>query len=212
MRDIQKGQEPQSLTQHRSNTHSDYNNYPHKDDLRQALVLEQGGICCYCMQRIRPNSDDMKIEHWHSQSPNKYPNKQLDYANLLGACKGGEGQGTPHKQQHCDTRKSDSDLSRNPANSAHQIEPLLKYLPDGTIISTDPQFDQELNDVLNLNLPLLINNRKAVLDAFTKALSGNVGNLAWQRILRKWENNNGGELEAYCGIVIFYIRRKLNRG
>ena len=33
-------------------------------------------------------------------------------------------------------------------------------------MSHDGQLNQELNAVLNLNLPVLINNRKAVLDAF----------------------------------------------
>jgi hypothetical protein len=63
MRNIQKGSEPKSLTEHRCNTHSDYDNYADKEDLRVSLVKEQRGICCYCMQRIRSNSDDMKIEH-----------------------------------------------------------------------------------------------------------------------------------------------------
>ena len=28
----------------------------------------------------------MKVEHWHSRY--RYSNEQLDYSNLLGACKG----------------------------------------------------------------------------------------------------------------------------
>lgn len=53
MRNIQKKSEPKSLTQHRANTNSDYDNYPQKQDLRDTLVGEQKGICCYCMQRIK---------------------------------------------------------------------------------------------------------------------------------------------------------------
>lgn len=52
MRNIRKGSEPASLTRHRCNTNSDYDNYPEKDELRESLVKEQRGICCYCMQRI----------------------------------------------------------------------------------------------------------------------------------------------------------------
>ena len=63
MRNIQKQSEPQSLTQHRCQSNADYDNYADKDDLRRSLVAEQKGICCYCMQRIRPTSQEMKIEH-----------------------------------------------------------------------------------------------------------------------------------------------------
>ena len=116
MRAIQKGTEPTSLARHRSSSSgdyvADYDNYQHKDELRQSLVTEQGKICCYCMQRIEPTENGMKIEHWHSQR--HYPTERLDYANLLGACLGGEGQ--PPNQQHCDTRKGESELSKNPAN------------------------------------------------------------------------------------------------
>lgn len=41
MRNIQKKSEPKSLTQHRANTNSDYENYPQKQDLRDTLVGEQ---------------------------------------------------------------------------------------------------------------------------------------------------------------------------
>jgi uncharacterized protein (TIGR02646 family) len=91
MRNIHKNPEPTSLTQHRCNTNTDYDNYAEKDDLRESLVNEQRWICCYCMQRIYPNLENMKIEHNKSQSPNKFPEKQLDYGNLLGACLGGTG-------------------------------------------------------------------------------------------------------------------------
>jgi hypothetical protein len=61
MRNIQKTPEPTSLTQHRCNTNTDYDNYAEKNELRESLVNEQRGICCYCMQRIQPDSDKMQI-------------------------------------------------------------------------------------------------------------------------------------------------------
>jgi uncharacterized protein (TIGR02646 family) len=103
MRAIQKSDEPPSLTQHRASGNAyyvpDYDNYQRKDDLRDSLVAEQGAICCYCLQRIRPTQDGMKIEHWHCQR--HHGDEQLDYGNLLGACLGGQGQ--PPDRQHCDT-------------------------------------------------------------------------------------------------------------
>ncbi|HQN20060.1 MAG TPA: hypothetical protein PKV86_13000, partial [Syntrophobacteraceae bacterium] len=80
MRAITKGAEPPSLTAHRQTPNCDYDNYPDKAALRQALVREQRGICCYCMGRIRNDSTEMKIEHWRCQSG--YPDEQLIYRNL----------------------------------------------------------------------------------------------------------------------------------
>ena len=141
MRNIQKKSEPKSLTQHRANTNSDYDNYPQKQDLRDTLVGEQKGICCYCMQRIKAESKKMKIEHWQCQD--RYPHQQLDYNNLLGACLGGEGQ--EPERQHCDTKKGNRDLLYNPANRFDDVESKLRFLRDGTIESDDPQFNQEIN-------------------------------------------------------------------
>ena len=98
MRAIVKGPEPPSLTAYRLAPHGGYEDYPDKDALQRSLSAEQRGLCCYCMGRIRPDADSMKIEHWRSQA--RYPDEQLSYRNLLGACRGGEGQ--PRGRQHCD--------------------------------------------------------------------------------------------------------------
>jgi len=204
MRAIQKGKEPHSLTQHRLTSHTDYCNYVEKDELRASLVAEQQGLCCYCMQRIHPQVGSMKIEHWHCRD--LYEAEQLNYANLLGACMGNEGQ--PYKQQHCDTRKDNEELSRNPANPAHRVEEWVRYLGNGRIESSDPQFDRELNEVLNLNLPFLVNNRKAVIDGFTRSLPpGTLSKAVWQKKLKEW--SEAQEPREYCGVVIYWLRKKL---
>jgi hypothetical protein len=41
--------EPKSLRLHRQKSVSNYDNYAEKDDLRRALLEEQGYLCCYCM-------------------------------------------------------------------------------------------------------------------------------------------------------------------
>jgi uncharacterized protein (TIGR02646 family) len=211
VRDINKGQEPANLTQHRCNQHSDYENYNEKDELREALVTEQQGLCCYCMGRIKENSNSMKIEHWHCQA--NYPVEQLDYQNLLGACRGGEGQ--PISKQHCDTRKGNHDLKWNPANPLHAIEAQIKYGMDGTISSNDTDFNRQLDEVLNLNLPVLKNHRKGVLD----------GVLAWwrkkknrlhappprdqiQSQIDKYNCDNG-VLAPYCQVAVWWLNQKI---
>ena len=206
MRNIQKGDEPHSLTHHRKAPHSDYVNYTDKDLLRQHLVNEQRGICCYCMSRIRATAGEMKIEHW--QCREHYPERQLDYSNLLGACNGGEGR--PGREQHCDTRKGQEDLSIHPADPACNVERLIKFPGSGKIRSDDPDVDRQLNKVLNLNHPQLVANRKATLISFCDAIGKTKRNNGWfQRKLAEWRGDGGGELHPFSQVVVYYLCKKL---
>ena len=211
MRTITKGDEPASLVKHRATAHADYENYPDKDTLRSHLVREQRGLCCYCLSRIRPTADTMKIEHWHGQD--EFSGEQLDYSNLLGACLGDPRQ--PDALQHCDTRKRNRLLTKNPANPAQRIENLVRYEGDGRIVSDDTAFNGELETVLNLNTAFLKNNRKATLDAFRLMLEKRGGGL--QRItLEKWLRDWNGEsqtseLQPFCMVVVYWLRKRLDR-
>ncbi|HEY1184009.1 MAG TPA: hypothetical protein VGE89_07480 [Bryobacteraceae bacterium] len=210
MRVIVKGKEPASLVEFRSAPGGNYDGYKDKDTLRRCLVKEQRGLCCYCLSRIRPEPGSMKIEHWHSQD--RYEAEQLDYGNLLGACMGNEGKA--HWDQHCDTRKGDRDLSRNPANPMHRVDDLVRFAGDGTVFSSDPAFDAELNDVLKLNLKFLMNNRKSALDAFKTALDkrGQLSQTTLKKWLREWNGESDvGELREFCQVVVYWLRKRLAR-
>ena len=208
MRVIAKGPEPHSLTTHRLTQHADYDNYPDKDALRHALVSEQRWLCCYCMGRIKPTGSEMKIEHWRCQD--NYRDEQLDYRNLLGACRGGEG--LPLGLQHCDTRKGNSDLLRNPADPAHAIEGWVQYGSDGTIKSNDVMFDGQLNEVLNLNLAFLKNHRKGVLDAVLHWWRRHkpVQKERIEREVRRYEPAEG-QLAPYRQVAVWWLNRKLTQ-
>jgi len=201
---ITKGVAPNSLTKHRAQAHSDYNNYAQKDELRAALVGEQKGLCCYCTGRIRAVSNAMKIEHWQCQTT--YPQQQLVYGNLLGACLGGEG--SSPTEQHCDTRKASRDLKWNPANIAHAIESRLRYLADGTVKSTDDEFNTQINDVLGLNLGYLKNSRKAVLDAMLSWWHSTPN--ARQRVQQQIDHRtNAAEHQPFSPVAVWFLRQKL---
>ena len=216
MRAITKGPEPTSLTAHRQRPHGDYANYRDKDELRRALVTEQRGLCCYCTGRIRAEQAAMKIEHWRCQA--RYPDRQLDYRNLLASCHGrvcGPGGQPPHLQ-HCDTKKGDSDLERNPADPDHRIETRIRYEPDGAIRS-EADFDDQLNEVLNLNLAVLRNNRAGVLDAvldWWKREKVRIGRpVPRDRFVRERDKRIGGDgvLAPYCQVAVWWLNQKLDR-
>lgn len=214
MRAIPKGPEPASLTAHRQTPHCDYDNYAAKDDLRHALVTEQRGLCCYCMGRIRNGPTTMKIEHWRSRT--RHPDEQLNYRNLLGACLGGHAQ--PKPLQHCDTRKGNIDILWNPADPTHHIETRVRYELDGSVRSDDAAFNAQLDDVLNLNLPLLKNNRKGIYDAvlewWRKEKSQRHGTVPRELIEReraRYDNAADTELVPYSRVAVWLLGQKLAR-
>ncbi|MCY3838575.1 MAG: TIGR02646 family protein [Gammaproteobacteria bacterium] len=211
MREIAKGPEPSSLTAHR-NSLGNYGNYNDKDALRRKLVKEQRGLCCYCMDRIR-DDQDTKIEHWRPQS--RYPEQQLVYRNLLAACPGGMGERKRKSQQHCDTHKGSQDLSWNPADPSHEIETRIRYRLDGSIWSDEGAFDAELNNVLNLNVAVLKNHRRGMLDDIAKwyerANERKGATRSWlQHQREKWLPERG-ELKPYCQIVVWFLDQRFSR-
>jgi hypothetical protein len=163
------------------------------------------------MGRIRNDQNAMKIEHWHSQA--RYPNEQLTFRNLLGACIGGEGQ--PGHLQHCDSRKGDSDLLWNPADPGHHIETRIRYEFDGSIRSDEPIFDAQLREVLNLNLAWLKNSRKGVLDAILGWWKGEKARLrgpvprAWFVRERDARIRGDRDLQPYCQVAVWWLEQRL---
>lgn len=203
MRTIQKGLEPATLTHHRKQPHANYDNYTDKTALRQALVTEQRGLCCYCQSRIRATPEGMKIEHWQCQA--NYPARQIDFSNLHGACLGGNGRS--EREQHCDTCKGNNDLCFSVCDTAHPIERQIRFLGDGKISANDAAIDEALNVVLNLNLPRLMSNRKAVLAAFQQRLQ-NGRPFDPARELPKWDGSALGDLPEFAQVVVYWLRKK----
>ena len=204
MRNIQKGKEPPELLAYRKLPGAHYAGFRDLDALRKCIVEEQRGLCCYCMGRIHSTAAGMKIEHCESQE--QYPARQLDYSNLLGACKGGEG--GSRKVQHCDTSKGGQSLSFNPSASDFDVEARIQCLGNGKIEADNDDIRRELEQKLNLNLAMLVTSRVAVLNAF-KAYLKNVKKFDPAKELRKWDGSEAGSLERYAQIVVYYLRKKL---
>lgn len=223
MRKIVKGNEPRSLGVYRRTKPTDYKNFRDKQTLREYLVKEQRGICCYCMGRIKPNESTMKIEHFLSHSG--HPNFRLVYSNLFGACLGNM---KANADEHCDTLKKSKKFNYHMCNSV-SIHDEIKYKLNGEIYSDNVQLYNEIgkpyyyNDnkdlikphgILNLNMPELIRVRKSTLDGFIKAnLTGKIGPLDQTKLKRfrdKWAGiSHSDELEPYCMIVVHYLDKKI---
>ncbi|MDM8559374.1 retron system putative HNH endonuclease [Candidatus Parabeggiatoa sp. HSG14] len=212
MKQIKKADEPASLLTHRKKSHANYDNYPEKDDLRDSLVKEQGYICCYCMQRIVPDAEKMKIEHRQPQT--KYPELQLDYQNLLASCKGNDG-GPKHLPRHCDTNKGDQEITIDPVDKLKNCERVIKYRRNGRIYSDDPVINHELNDILNLNTQTLVNCREAIRVQIIKELTNIRGKKsAWtssdiKAKIQQYENKINGKYRPFCQVVIYFLKKRI---
>ena len=77
---IKKRTEPSSLKEYRSQPNATYEGFRDKDDIRKALLKEQGCLCAYCMSRR--TKENMKIEYWSPQNPEDGDGeaKALDYS------------------------------------------------------------------------------------------------------------------------------------
>ncbi|MBD0346070.1 MAG: TIGR02646 family protein, partial [Coleofasciculus sp. Co-bin14] len=192
MRYINKGKEPESLTKWKALANEDWTpTYDglcgqEKTDLYNALLREQGFICCYCGMRIsRENSDidedtsetgkdTCHIEHLKPQSV--YPELALEYKNLLASCQA-ERDTVPRPPVRCGYKKGDwydnhqmvSPLDENCAN-------FFRYSASGEILPTDELDKQEAAktsiEKLGLDIEKLRLMRSAPIDGALLAIEG----------------------------------------
>lgn len=208
MKYILKGNEPRSLLEHKVQVGANYDNSP-KEDIREALLEEQGNLCCYCLKRI--TKGDMKIEHWKPQHP--YVELELVYKNMLGACYGNEGK--PKHLQCCDTYKGNTEITINPLSTS--CESFIKFTYDGRVVSDNVDINRDLNQTLNLNIQSIVNNRKSVIDGVMETLERKYPKQQWtkaiiQKELNKWDSKNPeGKYNEYCQVAVYYLKKRLQK-
>lgn len=209
---IRKGQEPQSLIAYRKTPGATYEGYRAKDDVRRALLRDQGYLCAYCMRRI--SIQEMKIEHWKAQKSSDGTGERyaLDYRNMLGVCNG--NQGAPHEMQTCDTYRGNADLYVDPREESHIQR--IEYLTDGTIYSKDNRIDQDLNQRLNLNCSqsYLKEDRKKAIDTLHAFLRKEQDKGLWSaetliKVRNRLEVLENGQKQVYLGAMLYFIDKYL---
>ena len=104
MRFISKSEEPAELATFRDSKGATYKklteNQPLYQKIKQQLIADQLGLCCYC--GISIELDIAHIEHLQDQHKNK--GLQLAFSNLLASCNGGT------RQEHCGHAKGNHHL------------------------------------------------------------------------------------------------------
>lgn len=208
MKYIVKGNSPASLEAYKKIKGASYDDIPRdvKKDVRESLVSEQGGICCYCGKRILSDYHSV-IEHLYPKGLIQYSHLQLEYTNLLCSCDGGEserfGKTKSEKRKFpsfCDDKKNNRVLSLTPLDPT--CEEQFSYDEEGHIYG-ETGIAQEAIEILGLDCRPLVNLRKAAIDPY---LNLELDESGWMAEIEDLSQRHDGNFRSFCFAVIYYIR------
>lgn len=204
---INKGEEPPAWSSKKATP--GFIEFEPITELRDALLMEQGYICAYCMRRIPVKDINIdahsKIEHIKSQHDR--PDLQLDYSNMAVCCPG-----NLNNESHCDKFKDEKSVTFNLHTPALQ-QSISYSTKDGTIKSSREDWNIELNNTLKLNHPLLKLNRRDTIAGVIDA----IGTISWttqlvkRQLLKAKGFNSKGQKVEYCGIIIWFLEKKIRQ-
>jgi uncharacterized protein (TIGR02646 family) len=214
MRLIRKGAEPPLLLAYRKTQGARYGGLPAeaKVELRSALVRDQHGLCCFCMQRVEARvAPELKVKIAHRVPQAVDPARDLEWNNLFAACHGNEG--APHERQHCDTRQGKEELRVSPREPAHVAS--LSYTVRGEIRTSRDDLRKDLAKTLNLNDPALCNARREARESLLRAMAQRAGKREFsspelRRALERASTPDvSGNLPPFAGALEWWLRRRL---
>ncbi|CAD6875018.1 retron system putative HNH endonuclease [Methylomonas fluvii] len=138
MRRIVKAIEPQTFSDWKAQANDvwqpSYSNLqnPEKRNLHDALLNEQGGLCCYCGRTIALT--DSHIEHFRPQE--RFQELAMDYSNLHASCIRETEPGTPLHCGHSKGKDFDKDKIISPLDDGCE-QRFIYSAQDGAIYPTD---------------------------------------------------------------------------
>jgi len=200
------GNEPQTWIDYKNTPGVDY---APQSDLRNALLVEQGHICAFCMRRLPlskrdPNEADFsKIAHLLTRT--NHPERKFDFENMVLCCAG-----NINGDSHCDKSQGATDITL-PLFSPSLQSSISYGSYTGEIKSAHNTWDSQIKNDLQLNNALLQLNRLETLNGVRQLLEKK----KWRKAkikekLREWTNvDNDGRLKPYCGIIVWYLAKKL---
>lgn len=206
MRKIVKSRlQPRKWTEYCCTPGVDYQANP---ELREILLKEQGFICAYCMKGLDVEGKNTKIEHMKCRDLND--KEKLKYRNMVICCSG-----VTKECRHCDTSKGNNDITFNLLTDP--FFKTLSYTLSGTIKSRNATWDDEINRLLNLNNVYLKEERRVTLNAIIEVLGNkadwNTDKQKLRRIRKEWDEKDArGHYKAYCGLVVYFLDKRLERG
>ena len=206
MKHIEKMGEPDDFKEYKKLDGACYCDLPQnvKNNLRAALRLEQGGICCYCERGL---IGETVIEHIKPKDKGRFPELQLEYSNLVLSCDGGKSERKKHNRREnknypvfCDAKKNNEIIDVSPLDK--DCEEKFAYGEEGEIYGKGEQAVNTIK-VLNLGVPFLKNQRKAVIDSIKNT---DLTESEWEEELEFYRKRKAnGDFEPFCTVAIYYI-------
>lgn len=208
MKHIEKKTPPESLEMFKQRENASFKGLPSpvKKELKLQLIDEQGGLCCYCGDRITYGTSN--IEHFKPKDVSLFPELQLVYSNLFSSCLGGQvgRQTNPKFPLSCDAKKNNRIIDICPTDP--DCESQFMYDDDGNIYGCSDKAKAAI-DILGLNNEVIKNRRKAAIDAFVGLeLTADEWESEIERLSCRDKN---GLFEPYCFAVIYYIKNYIIR-
>ncbi len=182
-----------------------YNDIPqyYKENLKNNLIQEQKGLCCYCCGSIGNN--ESHIEHFYPQELCKIENIRLqtDYRNLFISCNGFSCGFIVNGQiETCGHRKK-NEYNENLISPIDEFcESYFSYTSDGRIMPKDDnQKAKTTISILGLDDYALNQARKSALEAIDYFEESYDKEAA--RFLSRNEDEQG-RLMPYCNIIRYF--------
>jgi len=123
--------------------------------LREHILLqEQNLLCAYCEKEIDNEKENSNIDHFKLRD--KYPEKTLEYENLLVSCNS-KGRCSSYKDSHISS-KDDYEKIVNPV--IEDPDDFFEYMLTGSIVAKDDSEKARFTiDIFQLNQAGLIEQR-----------------------------------------------------
>ncbi len=206
MRRINKGLEPNSLTQLRISKP----NYRYKDligphgnirvDIRQSCINEQFSLCAYCCDRIDNTSSHN--EHIIPQKDPTGENLTLEYTNIVASCE---------SKKHCGHFKKKNIIPLTPLMNTCEVD--IIYQLNGKMTHRTPNAQQTIG-ILNLRNSALSEKRKKIIDLIIFEYVGDLREMALEDaefleiIIDELKTpDDDGKLEAFAPIVVNVLKQ-----
>lgn len=201
---ITNGREPHYKNNFATN---DTDGISRRRDLRDALIKEQGEICCYCMKKI--DVDSSHIEHFFPKE--QFRDIDLSYDNLFASCNG-EGSSIIY-DEYCGHRKDNWWREDMISPTDIEVEKVFKYAPNGKISSvngrTTSNIAQEMIHNLGLDSYHLERSRREAIEASEVFDDVEYSEEEIRNFIDYYSNKDNGTYIPFCKAIVDCLEEML---
>ena len=182
---------------------------PQKRELHQALLDEQGHVCCYCGRSISLN--ESHIEHFRPQELRE--DLALSYDNLMASCIRETEPGAPLHCGHAKGNAFDESLQISPLDPS--CERRFIYTLTGGVLPSNTSDSEAtyMSDLLRLDIDFLRNRRHEALNSvFDDEFIGSATDDELETLAVAFRQRNvDGQLKSFGHVLARYAEQLLGR-